>query len=650
MTRRGGSSFLPNKIYLQPEPKQGRPGTVGPQGVKGATGAAGPRGLDGAIGPTGAQGATGPSGATGPTGSTGSTGPTGPSGATGSTGVTGSTGAFGGAITVPYTFSTTTTDSDPGSGNLRLSSGTQNASTTIRADLVNADGATVTSILDTFDDSTSTLKGFIRLVNRNDLTQWLLFSVSALASPTGYKNITVANVASSAASPFSNGASLLLSFTRTGDLGATGPTGATGATGATGSTGATGATGPTGATGATGATGPNNIQIEQNNVGQGAPGVETFDFQDGDSTAASAAVSGTEAVVKTNYVGTSNDVVLNAITGAQGVVDISALKCGGRVAVTAPAGAWSIAGFTVRAEGFWFVFTAASTDFPGTILNEAGAVSTAVRNPGHVDFTCNRGVTGLFMYGAFGGATRWLFVPGALDPAELALQVRKPLTVCRWHEDFECVQSSSSTGPHHFGQTVWVTTALSTSGSVVAVANEQHHPGIASVQTDGSDNSVYCIHRGGPNADSPWIRGTEIKEFNAVARLNTSGNLCAFFIGFSANTANLSITTTNDHIAGFFHDSDTDSTIHCVTRESAGTATDTDSGVTPGTGWHRYTIRQTTVGTVEFLIDGAVVATHSTQVPDSESMNCGITIVARSAAVAQMYVDYVDFESHPLTR
>lgn len=127
--------------------------------------------------------------------------------------------AAGGAMTIPYTFSTTTADADPGAGNLRLDNATQNIATTIRADLAGSDGSTWTSVLDTFDDSTSTIKGFILLQATADATKWLLFSVSALASPAGYKNITVANVASSAASPFADGASVVLKFTRNGDKG-----------------------------------------------------------------------------------------------------------------------------------------------------------------------------------------------------------------------------------------------------------------------------------------------------------------------------------------------------------------------------------------------------------------------------------------------
>lgn len=130
--------------------------------------------------------------------------------------------AAGTAYAIPYTFSTTTTDADPGAGYLRLDNATQNLATTIRADLAGADGSTWTDVLATFDDSTSTVKGHIMLQKLADATKWILFSVSALASPSGYKNITVAVVAASAASPFANNDSIILKFTRTGDAGTPG--------------------------------------------------------------------------------------------------------------------------------------------------------------------------------------------------------------------------------------------------------------------------------------------------------------------------------------------------------------------------------------------------------------------------------------------
>jgi hypothetical protein len=152
------------------------------------------------------------------------TGDQGAPGLTGNPGQDGQDGRHGGALTIEYTFSTTTTDSDPGNGNLRLNQATQNTSTVIRADLLDRNGTTWTSALDTFDDSTSAIKGYLRLVRADDQSKWLLFSVSSLASPSGYKNITVANVASSENNPFVNGDTVLLTFTRTGDKGDAGTT------------------------------------------------------------------------------------------------------------------------------------------------------------------------------------------------------------------------------------------------------------------------------------------------------------------------------------------------------------------------------------------------------------------------------------------
>ena len=130
-----------------------------------------------------------------------------------------------GGTAIPYTFSTTTTDADPGAGILRLGSATQNAATVIRSDLVGSDGTTWTDLIDSFDDSTSTVKGQIILMNAADATKWLVFNLASIASPAGYRNITVTNVASSAASPFADGDSLLFKFTRTGDIGEAGPAG-----------------------------------------------------------------------------------------------------------------------------------------------------------------------------------------------------------------------------------------------------------------------------------------------------------------------------------------------------------------------------------------------------------------------------------------
>ena len=126
--------------------------------------------------------------------------------------------AAGGAFAIPYFFDAATTDADPGAGKLRLSNTTQNAATVMRLDLTSA-GQDYTTLIDTFDDSSSAVKGSIRLVKQGDLTKWMTFNLTALATPSGYRNLTVVCTDSSTISPFANGDALMLSFQRTGDKG-----------------------------------------------------------------------------------------------------------------------------------------------------------------------------------------------------------------------------------------------------------------------------------------------------------------------------------------------------------------------------------------------------------------------------------------------
>lgn len=135
--------------------------------------------------------------------------------------------AAGTAYAIPYTFSTTTADADPGPGTLRLNQATQNTATVIRADVLGSDGSDWTAVLDSFDDSTSAAKGQILLVMLGDATKWIAFNVTSVASPSGYRNITAAVVASSSASPFAGGDALAMKFTRNGDKGETGLAGST---------------------------------------------------------------------------------------------------------------------------------------------------------------------------------------------------------------------------------------------------------------------------------------------------------------------------------------------------------------------------------------------------------------------------------------
>jgi hypothetical protein len=126
--------------------------------------------------------------------------------------------AAGGGISLAYTFSTSTADADPGPNTLRLSSATQNAATVMRVDLTSG-SVDVTAILNSLGDSTSVIKGQVKLIKQTDPSKWLVFHLTSILSPAGYRNFTVVNAGSSAASPFANGDAVLLMFTRTGDKG-----------------------------------------------------------------------------------------------------------------------------------------------------------------------------------------------------------------------------------------------------------------------------------------------------------------------------------------------------------------------------------------------------------------------------------------------
>jgi len=219
----------------------------GPQGFDGATGATGPQGPagdpGGATGPQGSTGATGPEGATGASGIQGATGPEGPQGATGAgatgatgaqgaTGLTGATGAPGvfGGITLEYRFGSTTDNSDPGVGILKFNNEILSSATELYIDDQNVGGIDVQSFLRTIDDSTSPLKGHFRLSNKTNSNDFAFFTINSIVEETGYFRVSC-NYVDGAVS-FTDNEEIIITFARTGDIGAQGATGLTGATGA----------------------------------------------------------------------------------------------------------------------------------------------------------------------------------------------------------------------------------------------------------------------------------------------------------------------------------------------------------------------------------------------------------------------------------
>jgi hypothetical protein len=108
-----------------------------------------------------------------------------------------------------------------------------------------------------------------------------------------------------------------------------------------------------------------------------------------------------------DYIGSTSAINLaSSFSGAQGVVDIATLMCGGAVTLQ-PGGAFSIDGFTAKPTGFWFdLIYRDSTSHLGTIGDNAGATTTSVRCPGAVAATITTQETIRFKY----YNTRWRIV------------------------------------------------------------------------------------------------------------------------------------------------------------------------------------------------------------------------------------------------
>ncbi|WP_314435576.1 hypothetical protein [Massilia timonae] len=127
--------------------------------------------------------------------------------------------AAGGAYAFPYVFDSSTADGDPGVGKLRLGSTTQNAATVIRMDVQIVGGTDISNVLADLRAATSAVKGSIRLVKMTDPSKWMIFDVTQVALPSGYRNLTASARAASGTNPFANGDALMVYIDRNGDSG-----------------------------------------------------------------------------------------------------------------------------------------------------------------------------------------------------------------------------------------------------------------------------------------------------------------------------------------------------------------------------------------------------------------------------------------------
>ena len=122
---------------------------------------------------------------------------------------------------VPLAFSTTTTDSDPGSGTVRLNNGTQNAATAFYIDDADSNSAAIATFVQslTGGNNPSSILGFVTLRKQYAPEVFATYKVTAVVNASGYTKLTVANLSSSATNPFSDADAVLLSIDLAGDKG-----------------------------------------------------------------------------------------------------------------------------------------------------------------------------------------------------------------------------------------------------------------------------------------------------------------------------------------------------------------------------------------------------------------------------------------------
>jgi hypothetical protein len=125
---------------------------------------------------------------------------------------------------VGWNFDTSTTDADPGAGDIRFNHATPASVTSLYIDNADRDGTTQTTWMDTWDDSTATIKGTLVIVPAATPSAKLVYNVTgSVTDGTGYRKVAVTHVAGTTLP--SSGAHLGIEFSRSGNNGANGTDG-----------------------------------------------------------------------------------------------------------------------------------------------------------------------------------------------------------------------------------------------------------------------------------------------------------------------------------------------------------------------------------------------------------------------------------------
>lgn len=137
-------------------------------------------------------------------------------GSDGATGASGSNGTNGRDAGLKYTYDTTTTDADPGSGKFRFNNATPSSATQLYISETDGDSNAISALIQSWDDADNSIRGFLTFVKDGSPSNVLIFQVTGSITDGGaYDKVTIANVVSSGS--FSNNDVFKVSFSRNGD-------------------------------------------------------------------------------------------------------------------------------------------------------------------------------------------------------------------------------------------------------------------------------------------------------------------------------------------------------------------------------------------------------------------------------------------------
>lgn len=115
-----------------------------------------------------------------------------------------------------WKYDAATTDADPGAANFRLNSATLSAATFAYFDVTDAAGADRTGYIDSWDDSTNPIKGFLTFQGLANKAQFALYRITGpVVTASGYRKAPIQHVAS--AGTWTGGASFAVGVERAGD-------------------------------------------------------------------------------------------------------------------------------------------------------------------------------------------------------------------------------------------------------------------------------------------------------------------------------------------------------------------------------------------------------------------------------------------------